>query len=298
MVYRKILLFVMIVGLISILIPDDIISQNDHHDLGSQIIDHDNTLRLLTWNIKMFPPPYGWLHDRSDRAKNIILSIKKSIQYDIILFQEAFSSGIRDMIYSELKSLYPYQLEPNDPTRFYQINSGLWAISSVPIELIKKINFKELRETDVLASKGAYLYLIEKDNQKFKIINTHMQADYETKYNDIRIQQYQEINDHLIVPFEQSDVPIILCGDLNIFNQSRLSALLDKLKLKNGPLDGNVKQSIIYSATKIVDYILHHQKDDKFRSIHRKIRDMSKGIKANRPNDLSDHYPVEAIFKW
>ena len=35
--------------------------------------------------------------------------------------------------------------------------------------LIKQINFKELRETDVLASKGAYLYLIEKDNHKFKI---------------------------------------------------------------------------------------------------------------------------------
>ena len=40
-VYRKILLVVIIAGLISILIPEDIISENDHHDLGSQVIDHN-----------------------------------------------------------------------------------------------------------------------------------------------------------------------------------------------------------------------------------------------------------------
>ena len=83
--YRKILLVIIIAGLISILIPDDIISENDHHDLGSLVIDHDNTLRLLTWNIKMFPPPYGWLHDRSDRAKKIILSMLKLEELEEVL---------------------------------------------------------------------------------------------------------------------------------------------------------------------------------------------------------------------
>ena len=34
--------------------------------------NNDNQLKLLSWNIKMFPAPYGWFLNRNQRANNII----------------------------------------------------------------------------------------------------------------------------------------------------------------------------------------------------------------------------------
>ena len=84
------------------------------------------------------------------------------------------------------------------------MNSGLWVISSIPIKLIDNISFTELRHNDSFSSKGAHLYSIKINHKLFYLINTHMQADYKTKYNDIREIQYVEIKDSLIYPNENN----------------------------------------------------------------------------------------------
>ncbi len=58
----------------------------------------------------MLPAPYGWLFRPKQRALLIIEKLKQSIQYDVILFQEAFNGNIREIIYEELEYLYPYQI--------------------------------------------------------------------------------------------------------------------------------------------------------------------------------------------
>ena len=60
----------------------------------STIIE-ENHLKILSWNIKMMPAPYSWFHNSVNRAENIVLALKNSEPYDVILFQEVFSKKIR-----------------------------------------------------------------------------------------------------------------------------------------------------------------------------------------------------------
>ena len=272
---------------------------------GGQHIKHqelqtdkeENSLSILSWNIKMHSPPYGWFYHSMGKAENIIQTLKKSGIYDVILFQEAFSSTIRNKIYNSLKDIYPHQININDGTIFYKMNSGLWVISSVPISLIDNINFTELRHTDWLSSKGAHLYSVIKKNQGFQIINTHMQADYETTYSDIRTSQYTEIQQKLILPNENSEIPLILCGDLNISKLSKLNQMLEKLNFMNGPLSGKLKHTSLGNNHELLDYILVKSKKIKFKSIERRILNMSVYLNIDSIQ-LSDHYPIEGILKW
>ena len=254
-------------------------------------------LTILSWNIKMFSAPYGWLHNRIERAENIIQSLKNSTNYDVILFQEAFSSKIRKQIYRGLKLLYPYQIEPEDHFNFFKTNSGLWAISKMPIELIDQISFSKLKEWDWMSSKGAKLYSVIKNDKEILLINTHLQSDYKTNYSSIRRSQYDEINLGLILPYVKINKPLILCGDLNISNVVSLDKMLKHLNLKNGPLSGKLQFSTFSQPNELVDYILVKTDKFRFKSIQRRIQDFSMDFLEYSTN-MSDHYPIEANFIW
>ena len=257
----------------------------------------EDDLTILSWNIKMLPAPYGWLHNRIERAENIIQSLKNSTNYDVILFQEAFSSKIRKQIYRGLKLLYPYQIEPEDHFNFFKTNSGLWAISKMPIELIDQISFSKLKEWDWMSSKGAKLYSVIKHDKKILLINTHLQSDYKTNYSSIRRSQYDEINLGLILPYVKINKPLILCGDLNISNVVNLDKMLKHLNLKNGPLSGKLQFSTFSQPNELVDYILVKTDKFRFKSIQRRIQDFSMDFLEYSTN-MSDHYPIEANFIW
>lgn len=257
----------------------------------------EDDLTILSWNIKMFSAPYGWLHNRIERAENIIQSLKNSTNYDVILFQEAFSSKIRKQIYRGLKLLYPYQIEPEDHFNFFKTNSGLWAISKMPIELIDQISFSKLKEWDWMSSKGAKLYSVIKNDKEILLINTHLQSDYKTNYSSIRRSQYDEINLGLILPYVKINKPLILCGDLNISNVVNLDKMLKHLNLKNGPLSGKLQFSTFSQPNELVDYILVKTDKFRFKSIQRRIQDFSMDFLEYSTN-MSDHYPIEANFIW
>ena len=257
----------------------------------------EDDLTILSWNIKMFSAPYGWLHNRIERAENIIQSLKNSTNYDVILFQEAFSSKIRKQIYRGLKLLYPYQIEPEDHSNFFKTNSGLWTISRLQIELIDQISFSKLKEWDWMSSKGAKLYSVIKNDEEILLINTHLQSDYKTNYSSIRRSQYDEINLGLILPYVKINKPLILCGDLNISNVVSLDKMLKHLNLKNGPLSGKLQFSTFSQPNELVDYILVKTDKFRFKSIQRRIQDFSMDFLEYSTN-MSDHYPIEANFIW
>ena len=256
----------------------------------------ENSLRVLSWNINMFPAPYGWLQNREHRAENIIESLKESESYDVILFQEAFSKKIRTLIFNGIKSIYPYSIKPNDRVGLFKINSGLWAVSRIPINLVNGINFTQQRKWDKLSSKGAKLYKLSKNQQEFYLINTHLQADYQKNYREVRGSQYSEINNKLILPNTKSGLPIFLCGDLNISKLPQFNALLDKLKFENGPLSGEFLY-FTFGDKKLVDYILVKAEDFRFKSIERKIQQFSSNLLVN-PFHYSDHYAIEMEVVW
>jgi len=120
-----------------------------------------------------------------------------------------------------------------------------------------------------------------------------MQADYKKKYNNIRTQQYTEIYEKLISPNEKNEIPLILCGDLNISIPAQLRKMLEKLKLDNGTLLGKLQFSSTSEDSELLDYIIVTSDNFQFESIERKILDISKN-----PKSLSDHYPIQGIFKW
>ena len=261
--------------------------------LGMVFSAEENDLTILSWNIKMLTAPYGWLHNRVERAENIVHTLNTAENYDVILFQEVFSGRIRKLMYKGLQSIYPYQLIPKDQSCIGKSNSGLWVVSKSPIMLIDEIAFSNQKNWDALSSKGAKLYSVVQDGQEFHIINTHMQADYNKKNENIRIQQYTEIHEKLILPNKNNEIPLILCGDLNIYKPVQLMDMLEKLKLKNGPLVGSLQFSTTGKNAELLDYILVKSDNFQFESIERKILDISKN-----PKSLSDHYPIQGIFKW
>ena len=264
--------------------------------ITNQVVDNESELKILSWNIKMFPGPYGWFLNQSDRQENINRLIIESKPYDIIFFQEAFSDGSRKEIYSGLQNIYPYSIEPDDNTSFYKLNSGLWVISRLPIVLKEQISFTHRLSFDKLSSKGAKLFSVIKNKQEFYFIHTHMQSNNEKKYMDVREKQYTEIHKKLITPYAKQGIPIILLGDLNISESNNLESMLKKLELKNGPIRGVVQHSII-GTNKLVDYILVKSNDYIFNSIKRRIVDFSNKLNGKEYN-LSDHYPIEGIFNW
>ena len=260
---------------------------------GMIFSEEENDLTILSWNIKMLTGPYGWVHNRVERAENIVQALKSSAHYDVILFQETFSGKIRELMYEGLKSIYPYQIIPEDPKCLVRSNSGLWVMSKYPITLIDAISFSNQKNWDILSLKGAKLYSVIQDEQEIYLINTHMQADYKKKYNNIRTQQYTEIYEKLILPNDKREIPLILCGDLNISMPVQLRKMLEKLKLDNGPLLGKLQFSSIGEDSELLDYILVKSDNFQFESIERKILDISKN-----PKSLSDHYPIQGKFKW
>ena len=73
----------------------------------------------------------------------------------------------------------------------------------------------------------------------------------------------------------------------------QLRKMLEKLKLDNGPLSGKLQFSSIGEDSELLDYILIKTDNFQFESIERKILNISKNSKS-----LSDHYPIQGIFKW
>ena len=134
---------------------------------GGNNSPHVNQLKILSWNIKLLPPPYGWFLNSDKRTENIADFLLSIEGFDVILFQEGFSKTLRSQIYGKLQSIYPYQIEPHDQTVFFKTNSGLWAISKIPLKLIDEISFSLLKGWDWMSSKGAKLYTVEKGVNRF-----------------------------------------------------------------------------------------------------------------------------------
>ncbi len=260
-----------------------------------------NELKILSWNIQMLPIPYGWIFSQHKRANGIIKKLQESEIYDIIVFQEAFNGKIREQIFEGLRSLYPFQVHPNDRSSFFKTNSGLWALSRSPVELVDELTFTTLLGWDWMSSKGAKLYRLFKSGQEIFIINTHLQADSQGELSIVRTEQYGEIKTNLIEPLGGDDTPLILCGDLNISKLTNLKLMLHKLGMKNGHLLSKIKFSnfdtSLENPKQLLDYILVKSNSFEFQTVQRRILEFS-NFTREKSISISDHNPVEAILTW
>ena len=286
------------------------------HVKASQIIINDiltidttnsniTRLKILSWNIGMLPVP-DIFKKNNERAQAIGNALRAK-DYDIIVFQEAFTFYSRNVIGQALHDQYPYAYGPvNKSFLSLKVNSGIWILSKIPLKIRKQIEFTDAAGMDEFARKGAVLLEGWFYGSPFQLIATHLQDD--TYPQNIREQQLIEIHEKLIQPYSQVDVPQIICGDFNtdekvVKHYKGMLAILDAedpeisgtTKITFDDMSNDVFQSQHPDPRKI-DYVLT-------RNPHliRRIKETVAVLKSrwgNKKDYLSDHNGLEAVIEF
>lgn len=250
--------------------------------------------------------PYISLFNQNDkRAKTIAAKLNNS-DYEIIVFQEAFSLKCRRVLAKNLLAKYPYQYGPaNKNILPLRTNSGLWVVSKIPLKQLGQFQFSTCKGYDRVARKGAVLFEGCFNDSKFQLLTTHLQADHTQA---VRNQQCAEIKEHLLNPFFRNDTPQFICGDFNIDrnDESNYQQMIEMLDAKNGEISGNLKitfdkenNNLAYKAkgkSKLIDYVLVRN-SELIDNIDRRIHTFFDKI-GNQDSNLSDHYAMEFDIKF
>ncbi len=264
-------------------------------------------LKILSWNIYLLPgiaPVAG----RTVRAAAIADTISK-LDYDIIVFQEAFHKKAVKAMREKLKSTYPFMYGPyNQPKSKVRVNSGVWIISKLPLKELGTTQFSNGKVADKFALKGAALLEGTVGKQTFQILGTHLQA--EDKFNHIRREQFTQIYTKLLKVYQKEGVPQIICGDMNtqLSEQEEYNFMLKAFDAENGfvsraqqhTYDGTTNRlaaSVWKHAATTLDYILLRKNGLPVKAAYRYISTLRKEWKKGK-FDLSDHYGVVLEIKF
>ncbi len=264
-------------------------------------------LKILSWNIYMLPP-IAPVKGRVERAHAIVDTLKHA-ETDIIVFQEAFHHGAVKVIRDSLSAIYPYMYGPfNQRKNIFQISSGVFVISKIPLEVKGVIEYKIAKETDRVARKGAALLEGTWNGKKFQILGTHLQAQ---NHHDIRKLQIQHMYDSLLNKFRIEGVPQIICGDMNteIEIEKNYRDMLKGLDAEDGEIAGIQKmtydgtnnelaESVWKKAKTTLDYILLRRNGSRTSVINRHVGVFKKKNWRSGKTDLSDHYAMMCEVKF
>lgn len=271
----------------------------------------EEELSILTWNIFM-RPRFIFKDGQLERAYAIVDQLKNK-SYDVIVFQEAIDRKARKIIWDGLKEFFPFQVEPGSGA-FLKTNGGVWILSKHKIKTQKRIIFKACVGSDCFCKKGALLVEVDKNNRRFQVIGTHLQAEVKDEnYKRNRVQQYTEINEYLLKPNAEEGVPQLVVGDLNTPENvsEEYKTMLQKLESQDAERNNSAwEDGASWGAwtndlfnecedrkAEVLDYVLYKsngKKLTKFQKSIRKFRQMWNG----KNKDLSDHYAVEAVLRW
>lgn len=273
------------------------------HAMSQSHTMESEDLKILSWNIYMLPY-LSWFNGNGHRAKIIGKELVNS-DYQIIVFQEAFSSKCRGILKKILREKYPYQYGPSNNSAWsLRSNSGLWVLSKLPLTQLKTIKFQKARGYDIIAQKGATLFEGEFNGQRFQLMATHLQS---SDSQDIREKQYKEVS-ALLEEFHSADIPQILCGDFNteMSNKSHYETMLKSLDADNGSLSGNIQTTydeINNTLAKqkdgkgeVIDYILTRNTSH-IASIQRQVLEFYHS-ETTFQSHLSDHYALQATVRF
>lgn len=256
-------------------------------------------LKILSWNIYMLP--YISLFNNNGERARVIANTLQSSDYQVIVFQEAFSSKCRTILAKSLAKEYPYQYGPVNKNNLpFRTNSGLWVVSKIPLKELGKIQFSQSRGFDMVARKGAVIFQGDFEGARFQLITTHLQAD---NSSEVRSKQCNEIRDQLLNKYYNRKIPQLICGDFNIDmdDRSNYQQMLQSLDAQNGELSGSVKVTydeinnnlakIPNGKKRIIDYVLVRN-GDLIHNVERKVQTFFSRV-GGRTSNLSDHYAME-----
>ncbi len=247
-----------------------------------------------------------------ERAEAIAEQLKNET-YDVIVFQEAFEKKARRILWEGLKEKFPFSTGPGE-NGFFKINSGVWILSKFEFASIKEIEFNTCKIADCMSKKGAILVELAKKGKLFQVVGTHLQSE---DYPDIRKEQFSDIFEKLLKPFEKENVPQFIAGDLNTplddeKNYNEMLGLLqaeDKTPHKTkewlkelitwGGKDNDLFEKDEKRTPQLLDYILVKHNGRRPQWMERTIEIMQQAWnKTKTKKDLSDHYAVAAVIRY
>jgi endonuclease/exonuclease/phosphatase family metal-dependent hydrolase len=262
-------------------------------------------LQILTWNIGILPS-LSLFKERDDRAQAIANALRCT-DYDIIVFQEAFTIYARNVIGQSLHDQYPYAYGPvNKSMLSLKVNSGIWILSKIPLKIRKEIEFTGSAGMDGFARKGAVLLDGLFYGAPFQLIATHLQDDAYPQV--IREQQLTEIHEKLIKPYSQVDTPQIICGDFNTDEKmvENYKGMLSILDAEDGSIDGTIKITFddisndefksLHPDPRRIDYVLTRN-SQLISWIKEKVAVLKSRWGENKEY-LSDHHGLEAVIEF
>ena len=199
------------------------------------LCDGGNTLRLLTYNFLIRPPPitYNGNDYKDERIDALVNTHLRN--YDIVCLQEVFGllSFRRQRIINEAARVAGLKYSIHSPSAFPALTDGGCVIlSRFPIVASDSVKFGCGMNADMLASKGClYARIQVRPDVCMHVFTTHLQADYKKNIGRQRggnlpnermrraqLRTLATFIKNKVDPFlvEHGDWPIVLLGDLNI----------------------------------------------------------------------------------
>ena len=267
------------------------------------IIEQD-TLKLLSWNIFMLPRIVPGRPDRKARANGIAERLLE-MDYDVVIFQEAFAPNIRRRIFKKIKHKFPNKIRVGNRKIFsHKFNSGVWVVGKIPIKKFDEISFSRCDGFDnCMTRKGAVMVEAKYKGHDIQIVGTHINAGGS---EETRVHQLNEIYELLLKKHQRKGVPQFICGDMNISQcnsnlYKRMTSTLraDDVCLGDNGFTSDGSCNSLKSNQKEkhkIDYILFRKNG------HASLKNLTGKVKrfkkqwCEKYNDLSDHFAVEAQF--
>jgi endonuclease/exonuclease/phosphatase family metal-dependent hydrolase len=270
------------------------------------IVAHAKDISILTWNTFLIPHPFN--STRQDERADLMAQKLRSLNHDIIFFQEAFIDSKREHIIKELATSYPYAAVPIKGDGLLKfVGPGLFIVSKYPMKVLDQVIFEDCSGTDCFASKSAIIVEITfPDDSKIQMIDTHLQGWDNV---DIRKKQLLQIKD-LMKANAKLGVAQVLVGDLNIDGNTK-SEYTDSLLLMNmtsAPLVGLLESSNGFSTVgcfetpggiskgEWLDHMWLNPNGSE-TEIHSKKVIPIVGRLGSSVCPLSDHYALEAFIE-
>jgi endonuclease/exonuclease/phosphatase family metal-dependent hydrolase len=274
-------------------------------------------LTVMTYNVRMVELT---VTKNPGRAKKILKRLKPR-STDIIVFNELFtnkpknilldgSGGIFSTRSGGLKDNgYEFTSRPKDPSK--KRNGGVIIGSRYPIiESDTHVFSAGAEDTSILGikiryhAKGIVYAKIRKDNKHYHLFGTHLQHDNDPNQISARIDQIKELGTFIKQQNCPENEPVIIAGDFNtdadtvIKNLEKTGIYANKKPLdKATTIAGTKLDHIFYANSKVADdsryYIIEWYVDD---GLPEKFE--AKNSNGKQVYFLSDHHPLEAVFKF
>jgi endonuclease/exonuclease/phosphatase family metal-dependent hydrolase len=263
-------------------------------------------LSVLTWNTFLVPHPFN--STRQEERADLVAQKLRTLNRDIIFFQEAFIEEKRDLIVKELAPLYPYFAVPKKGDGFFKfVGSGLFIVSKYPMKILDQVVFEDCSGTDCFASKSAIIVELTLSNdEKIQMVDTHLQG-----WDNVEIRKKQLLQIKTLMKANaKPGIAQVLVGDLNIDGniKSEYSGALGLMNMTSIPLEGRLAASNGFSTVgcfntpgginngEWLDHMWLNRNGTE-TEIHSKKVIPIIGHLGALDCPLSDHYAVEAFIE-